>query len=92
MRYALFCDGAYSMTVAATDAVHVLETNAEAEDVREVVVRRRTPIVAAVTVVVERRPVTVARSRKEDAVAIRPSYLVAFNAVLRGPFPSAVFL
>ena len=83
------------MTVDAIVVVHEHATIAEAEVVRAAVVavvRRRTPPVAKFTSMVERCPVTVARSRKENAVAIRPSSLVAINAVLRGPFPSAVFL
>ena len=58
MRFALFCDGAYSPTVAATVGVHVPIINAEVEAVREAVVvvvfRSRTPIVAIVTSIVER--------------------------------------
>ena len=93
MRFALFCDGAYSLTVVAiVVAVHELATIEEVEVVRAVVVevvRRRTPIVAVVTIIEERRPVTEARSRKEDAVAIRPSHIVAFNTILCCPCPSA---
>ena len=74
MRFALFCDGAYSPTVAAKVAVHVLATIVEVEVVRavvvEAVVRRRTPIVAIVTNIAERCPVTEARSRKEDTTAV----------------------
>ena len=52
MRFALFCDGAYSLTIAATAVDHVLATIVEVEVVRAAVVvavaRRRTPIVAGV--------------------------------------------
>ena len=59
MRFALFCDRAYSKAnVTIVVPIHALETIVEAEVVRavvvEVVVRSRTPIVAVVTVVVER--------------------------------------
>ena len=58
MHFALFCDGAYSLTEVAIDAVHVLVTIVEVEVVRAVVVVvdvcGRTPIVAEVTVVAER--------------------------------------
>ena len=72
MRFALFCDGAYSMTVAAIEAaVHELAI-AEAEAVRAAAVARsRTPKGAIVTSTVERRPVTATRSRKENTAAVR---------------------
>ena len=58
MRFALFCDRAYCQAAAAADAVHALATIVEVEVVRaavvEVVVRSRTPIGAAETVVEER--------------------------------------
>ena len=69
----LFCDGAYSPTDVANDAVHALVTIVTEEAVRavaEVIVRRRTPIADVVTIKFERCPVTVARSRKEDTAAV----------------------
>ena len=74
MRFALFCDGAYSPTVVAIVVVHALVTIVEKEAVRDgvvlVVVRSRTPIVYIVTIIFERCPVTAARSRKEDTTAV----------------------
>ena len=70
----LFCDGAYSLTVEAIADVHVRATNAEIDVTRVgvvvVVVRRRTPIAAVVTIIVEQCTVTVARSRKENIAAV----------------------
>ena len=59
MRFALFCDGAYCEAKVAIAAVHALETIVEAEVERVVaavvvVVRRRTPTVAVVTLKVKR--------------------------------------
>ena len=58
MRFALFCDRAYRQAVVAAEVVHALVTIVEVEVERAavvVVVRSRTPIVAAeATVVVER--------------------------------------
>ena len=59
MRFALFCDGAYSQAiVAAAEPTHVLVTIEEAEVVRVVaevvVIRRRTPIAAIVALIEER--------------------------------------
>ena len=94
MRFALFCDGAYSPTVVAIVVAHALATIVKVEDVRVVavvvVVRRRTPIVAVVTIIDERCPVTGARSRKEDMVAVRSRYLVTILAVLCSPCPITV--
>ena len=93
MRFALFCDGAYCIANAAIAADHVLVTIGKVEVVRVivvVVVRRRTPIEAYVTIIVERCPATAARCRKEDAVAIRSCYPVDVNAVLCCPFPCTV--
>ena len=75
MRFALFCDRAYSLTIVATVVAHALETMVEVEVARGVVaaavVRRRTPKVAVGAGIVERRPAAVARSRKENATAVR---------------------
>ena len=75
------------MTVVATDVVHDMTT-----EVVGVVsaARRRTPIAATVTSVVEPFPDMVARSRKEDAVAVRSFYFIAVNAVLYSPCPGTV--
>ena len=58
MRFALFCDRAYCQAVVAAEVVHALVTIVEVEVERAavvVVVRSRTPIIAAeATVVVER--------------------------------------
>ena len=93
MRFALFCDGAYSLTVVAKVAAHVLATIAKEEEVVRavgaVVVGRRTPIVATPSGEVEQRPVTVTRSRKEDTVTVWSCTLIAFNAILCCPCPSA---
>lgn len=56
MRFALFCDGAYSKAIEATVVpIHVLVTTVEVEVVRAVVVvvvvRRRTPKEAAAGIV-----------------------------------------
>ena len=80
------------MTVAATAVVHVLVTRVKVEAIRVVVdavVRRRTPIEAVVTIIAERYPVTVARSRKKDAVAVRTSNIITINVMLFRPFPRA---
>ena len=55
-----------------------------------VLARRRTPIVTDASSDAERRPVTVARSRKKDAVTIRAFYIIAVNSVLGCPCPCAV--
>ena len=75
MRFALFCDGTYSLTTVAIEVAQVHATMSEVEAVRAVVevvavARRRTPIVAVVTSIVERGTVTVTRSRKEDTTAV----------------------
>ena len=59
MRFALFCDGAYSQATGTIAVpMHVLATIVEVEAVRAVVeavvARSRTPIVAVVTAVAER--------------------------------------
>ena len=73
---------------------HVLNTTIEAKAARAIgitSVRRRTPIVAALSSEAERRPATKTRSRKEDAVAVRASNLIPLLAALGGPAPGAVF-
>ena len=81
------------MTVVTAVAVHVEIATTEVEavsDVVVVVVRRRKPIVTVASSEVERRPVTAARSRKEDAVAVRSCYFVSFKIVCVYPFPGTL--
>ena len=74
MRFALFCDGAYSTTDAANVVAHAIENIAKDEVVRAavvvVVIRSRNPIVAIATSIAERRPVAGTCSRKEDTTAV----------------------
>ena len=86
----LFCDRANRMPVDAIDPIHIAVATAEVEAVGMAgiaPVRRGTPIAAVLTNVVTRRPVTAARSRKKDTVAIRASYSVAVYTTLAYPTP-----
>ena len=79
--------------VTVVVVVHAVIATIEVEvgrGVAAVVVRRRTPIVTAASSAVERRPVTAARSRKEDAVAVWSCNFIAVNAVLCRPCPCTI--
>ncbi len=86
----LFCDGANRMPVVAIVPTHIVAATVEVEAVGAAGTApagRGTPIVAVLTNVVTRRPVTAARSRKKDTVAIRASYSVAVYTTLAYPTP-----
>ena len=83
------------MTEVTVVPTHVLITAIEDKAVcviANALVRRRTPIVSELSGEVERRPVTVARSRKKDTVAVGSSNLIALNAVLGSPLPCTFIL
>ena len=82
------------MTEVTEVVDHVGRVAIEDEEVRAAVVadlvRRRTPIGTEASSAAERRPVTEARSRKEEAVAIRAFYIIAVNSVIGCPCPCTV--
>lgn len=82
------------MTVVAivAEPEHVVRIEAEVpREVRAVLVERRRPIEAEVADIVETRDAAIARSGKKNRIAVRfACYLVAIDAVLCGPSPSAV--
>ena len=83
------------MTEVTAAPTHFLVTTIEVKDARCIGItppeRHRTPIVAVLSRVDDRSLVTVTRSRKEDAVAVRASNLIPLLATLGGPAPGAVF-
>lgn len=86
-------DGLTAAAIVA-EPVHAARIEAEApRDVRDALVERRRPIVAVVADTAEIRAVAIARSGKKNGVAVRfACYLIAIDAVLCGPRPSAVIL
>ena len=91
----LFCDGANGSTEDAIAPIHELTAATEVKAARAIaidLVGRRTPIVAIVTIIEERSPVTAARSREKDTVAVGSSNLIALNAVLGSPLPCTFIL
>ena len=81
------------MTEETAVVAHEVIAAIEVEEVRVVArafVRRRTPIETAALSAVERRPVAISSTRKEDAVTVWSFYIIAVNAILCCPGPSAV--
>ena len=81
------------MPVDGTVAIHIVVVTVEVEAVDTVgtaLVGRGTPIVAAHTNVVTRRPVAEARSRKKNTVAIWSGRFVTVYSSLGGLSPSTV--
>ena len=93
MNYELKRDRTNGKTEAAIDPKHVLIATIEDKAVRAIAITlawRRTTIVPALSGAAERRPETVARSRKEDIVTVRSCNFFTVNAVMCRPFPYAI--
>ena len=92
-QFLVFQDWADTVPVAAVFPFHVPEALAEVQNVRAVCIvlgRRRAPVEAVLTIVVEPLTAANARRRQEDTVTISTHYLVAIVTVLSRPRPGAV--